>query len=254
MNTLIEHLKSIGYNKNIARLCFYNYLTYFHNKDIDLSPDQTVQEFVKKILFFQYWQERFNLMIATLESDLQSFYPHFERSIKQFKNIEILAIKNKNNFYHLCKKYSEHKHSENNQIRKTQFKLLNSKMALLIHECKIGGAIVETLPNIGMIDYANIKPIGAVSTLSYNSYSQLTTEKVNCLQINPSQQLIFKVNPQNTVDGVVLSGHVLNKVQCIKNKPLHAIQECQVALKGIEKHYFKNYHSTTTYNTPYVHA
>ena len=210
MDTLLEHLQKIGYNKNIARLCFYNYLVYFKEREALTPPAEVVQDFLKKILVFQYWRERFNLVLATLKSDLIPLHSYFENILEQFDNIEIMPIKNRNNFFHLCYKYSEEKRYKNKIIRETHFKILNPKFALLIHQLKTGGKIVETLPNIAMIGEAEVLPIGVVNALTYDNHFQIERAKLQRIQINPSQQFIFTTHDEDTVSGAILSGHVLN--------------------------------------------
>lgn len=244
---ILQHLKTLEVNKNIARLSFYNYFNLFHKKEEEFNF-RTIENFFFKSLYFSFWQENIVFLQETLMLDLQNF--SFNWPIKEFIKKELIYVKNSTNFLQYCEEIKNpFNHNlktptkNTDSLKKKANKtydyqiLIKNNRCLKVFTYPSNEKNIEIYTNLFFLKPPYLKNLPAISSLQYCYNFTLKTDQLHYIQVSPSETILFVKDSSQLFTGLVVSGYTYKITNSFTKLPLYKIELLYKNLNKIKKYF-----------------
>lgn len=227
---LTDFINSLGPERDISRLTFYNFLLHRANEGRNVDTE-LINEFLCFSQNYDHWRKNMSTLLSGVKDSLERFeraHP-VQLNINDDLDPQFIYVKKMSELSLFISKYLNSSNSENIKVAP----LANNSMAAL--EFTESGLEVRVYSNALIFRNGELQPTNPISHLHYSNNLTLLPHVQHQLQLSPTSYCNFVLNSEGSHgSGWIYRGYSIQKYAQLSFQRMHEAPDLFQALKRLE--------------------
>lgn len=210
-----QHLMKLDPHRTPARQCFYNYLKHILDPIEPFTPS-VLDDFYKRALQLDFWHQNAKDLGKSIKADLQLYLDQNPAEkdlgwnrVKHADEFQVITIHQERDFFKILELSEKSRLQEADRLKLIS---MGGQQVLSLVLSQVGAIEVRVYSQKAYISGAQLKPLGPVSQLFYNSRLELMPHVKQTLAGSLLTILSFSAE-EDGIHGVVSRGHCFQKFE-----------------------------------------